>query len=376
MIIKKNEENFEPKEDVIEVSSKLDEINYSLKIYFSKDKQSIIFKVEQEYIQTHYYYEKFFLIDFKRDYKRFNMMNTLVEIFQNLKSIIDTYSTKIENAPSNKLKITISNNSEIIAIFNLRKKIRSQNRLNLVLMEQIQENRNKIKSIKKQSAKLEKNMKSQNDIINDINSKIDNINENLENLLKELNNIKEDTNNNSSSIPKRNENKKQNKINKKIKEEEIDNKKDITNKKEEGKEYEDDISLTEKETKCKKQVFYEILFILNIFIIIFIAYLFWKIKSLEIKGREEYLKIEQLKKKYSFFRQLDSLDVEDIKFLQNTFVTGEIYLDVEEKENENIREDEEKNEEVDNINELNENKNENIDNDFKDEIKNNKRSKE
>ena len=374
MIIKKNEENFEPKEDAIEVSQKLDEINYSLKIYFSKDKQSIIFKVEQEYIQTHYYYEKFFLIDFKRDYKRFNMMNTLVDIFQNLKSIIGKYSTKIENAPSNKLKITISNNSEIIAIFNLRKKIRSQNRLNLVLMEQ--ENRNKIKSIKKQSAKLEKNMKSQNDIINDINSKIDNINENLENLLKELNNIKEDTNNNSSSIPKRNENKKQNKINKKIKEEEIDNKKDITNKKEEGKEYEDDISLTEKETKCKKQVFYEILFILNIFIIIFIAYLFWKIKSLEIKGREEYLKIEQLKKKYSFFRQLDSLDVEDIKFLQNTFVTGEIYLDVEEKENENIREDEEKNEEVDNINELNENKNENIDNDFKDEIKNNKRSKE
>ena len=148
MILKKNEENFEPKEEaIIEVSQIIDEINYTLKIYFSKDKQSIIFKIEQENIQPHYYYEKFYLIDFKRDYKRYSLMNNLSEIFQDIQLIINKFSTKIENDPSNKVKITIHNNSDILAVFTLRKKIRSQNRLNVVLMDQIQENKNKVKSV-------------------------------------------------------------------------------------------------------------------------------------------------------------------------------------------------------------------------------------
>ena len=214
MIIKKNEENCEPKEDVIiEVSKIIDEINYTLKIYFSKDKQSIIFKIEQENIQMHYYYEKFYLLDFKRDHKRYSLMNNLSQIFQDIQFIINKYSTKIENDVSNKIKITIYNNSEIFVIFTLRKKIRSQNRLNLVFMDQIQDNKNKVKTMKKQSTKLEKNLKSQNDIINDINNKIDTINENLDNIIKEINDIKEDIKNNSK------ENKK-NKITKKKKEEE------------------------------------------------------------------------------------------------------------------------------------------------------------
>ena len=106
MIIKKNEENCEPKEDVIiEVSKIIDEINYTLKIYFSKDKQSIIFKIEQENIQMHYYYEKFYLLDFKRDHKRYSLMNNLSQIFQDIQFIINKYSTKIENDVSNKIKI-------------------------------------------------------------------------------------------------------------------------------------------------------------------------------------------------------------------------------------------------------------------------------
>ena len=58
-------------------------------------------------------------------------MNNLSEIFQDIQLIINKFSTKIENDPSNKVKITIHNNSDILAVFTLRKKIRSQNRLNL-----------------------------------------------------------------------------------------------------------------------------------------------------------------------------------------------------------------------------------------------------
>ena len=387
MILKKNEENFEPKEDVIiEVSQKLDEVNYSLKIYISKDKQSIIFKVEQENIQTHYYYEKFYLEDFKRNYKIFNMMNSLLDIFQNLKTIIGNYSTKIENTPSNKLKITISKSSEIFAIFSLRKKIRSQNRLNLVLMEQIQENKNKIKSIKKQSTKLEKTTKSQDEIINEINTKIDNINENLDKIIEEINDLKEEQKNNQSSIQKGNENKKQNKTNKKLKGEEMNKNKskDTSNKKEEGKEDDVNMSLPKK----RRQIFYDMLLILNIFIIILVAYLFKKIHTLERNEQLEKLKFKQMRKKYTFIRLMESMKEEELLFVQKIFESGEVLEDEieqdkkklkpkrkeseKEKEDENIKKDDDYN-----INELNEDKNRNIDNNgSKDEIKNNNKLKE
>ena len=156
----KNGENSQNHEDnIIEISKNINEINFSLKIYFAKDKQSIIFKVEQDNIQTYYYYEKFYLLDFKNNNKRFNLMNNLNEIYLNIKYIVDKYSTKIEEEATNKIKIEFSNNSEIIATFSLRKKILSQNRLNPILEQQIQLNKNKIKAIKKQASKLEKSVK-------------------------------------------------------------------------------------------------------------------------------------------------------------------------------------------------------------------------
>ena len=363
MILKKNEENFEPKEEaIIKVSQIIDEINYTLNIYFSKDKQSIIFKIEQENIQTHYYYEKFYLKDFKRDYKRSTLMNNLSEVFQDIKLIINKYSTKIENDPSNKVKITIYNNSDILANFTLRKKILSQNRLNVVLMDQIQENKNKVKSIKKQSTKLEKNMKSQNDLINDINNKIDTINENLDNIIKEINDIKDDIKNKNNNFKEN----KRNKTTKKIKEEEKSKNNDI--KKEEIK-GEDEIIQNQKKKICKKEKFYEIVFIFNIFIIILIAYLFFKMKSLEQKEQFEKKKVNKMKKKYSFVNILESLSEEDIKFIQHAFETGEITKNDDEEDGD----DEDKNDiKID----IKDNKGENIEKDLKGDKNDNKRLKE
>ena len=129
MIIKKNEEKLEQNENVInELNIENGEINYCLKIYFSKDKKAIIFKVSQESIKTHYYYEKFYPADFQKDHPKYNSINdnnTLINISQDIKTIIEKNSTKIENDQTNKIKIIFYNDSKIIDTYILRKKILS-----------------------------------------------------------------------------------------------------------------------------------------------------------------------------------------------------------------------------------------------------------
>ena len=62
------EEKNEKKEtiDIIKISLNIDEDKYVINIYSSKDQSTIIFKIEQEKIQTFYFYEKFDLRDFKQ----------------------------------------------------------------------------------------------------------------------------------------------------------------------------------------------------------------------------------------------------------------------------------------------------------------------
>jgi hypothetical protein len=226
-------------------------------------------------------------------------------------------------------------------------------------MDQIQDNKNKVKTMKKQSTKLEKNLKSQNDIINDINNKIDTINENLDNIIKEINDIKEDIKNNSK------ENKKD-KITKKKKEEEK-----CKNIKEEIKE-DDEIFSNKKNKIYSKEAFYKIVFMLNIFIVILIAYLFFKMRSLEQKEKIEKIKENKMRKKYSFVNILESLSEDDIKFIQHAFETGEII-------NDNDGNLEEENEDDNNNNDIKisnkDNKDENIYKDLKGIINKNKKLK-
>ena len=341
MILKKNEENSMDKENnIIKVSQKIDEIIYILKIYFSKDKQSLIFKVEQECIQTYYYYEKYQIFELKQNHKRFNELNTLTEVYQNIKSITDKSTAKFELESLNKIKISFVNKSEALLDFTLRKKILSQNRLNALIIGQLEENKSKIKSNKKNVNKIEKTIKEQNDIINDINSKIEIMSEKLENIIKDIDNIKNTVKKLSTNY--------QNKKDK------YDEKKNKNNNSKESKENNNknksspEINNSTNKSFCK---IYEIILILNLIIIVLIAYIFLKLKKIDEKEVMDKKKLEGLKNKFSFLNYLADMKEEDLLYIQNTFDTGEIVNDEKEENEQNTNDNgKEGNEDKKNIN--------------------------
>ena len=171
----------EPK-DCLKIQINLGDENYFLKIFLSKDNLSIIFVLEKEKIKTNYYYGKFYLNELKKINKKFNSDNNIVLAFNRLKDITQNTTCKLEKE-SLKIKIYfMKNSSEFIAIFLLRKKIVDQKRLNLLLEDEIQENKSKIKILKKQVTKLDK-------IIENKNGLIDNINDTISKLKNEINDI-------------------------------------------------------------------------------------------------------------------------------------------------------------------------------------------
>lgn len=348
MILKKNEEKSKDEEDdIIEVSQKTDETTYFLKIYYSKDKQSIIFKVEQENIQTYYYYEKYQLSDLKKGNNKFNKMNTLTEVYQNIKLISDKSTSKFEIESSNKIKISFLDKSQTLLDFTLRKKVISQNRLNSIIIRQLEENKTKIKSIKKNTNKIEKNINEQNESINDINTKMETISEKLENIIKEIDHIKNTVKNistiNHNKQDKCNDKNNKNKNSKESYDDKHKNTTEIINNKKGNK------------SCCK---IYEFIFMLNLTIIILIAYIFFKLKAIDEKGEIEKQKLNSLKDKYSFLNYLYGITDQELLYIQNTFISG--IIQEKEKEIKNNNEQENKND-IDNNDKNNNFENKNID---------------
>jgi hypothetical protein len=348
MILKKNEEKSKDEEDdIIEVSQKTDETTYFLKIYYSKDKQSIIFKVEQENIQTYYYYEKYQLSDLKKGNNKFNKMNTLTEVYQNIKLISDKSTSKFEIESSNKIKISFLDKSQTLLDFTLRKKVISQNRLNSIIIRQLEENKTKIKSIKKNTNKIEKNINEQNESINDINTKMETISEKLENIIKEIDHIKNTVKNistiNHNKQDKCNDKNNKNKNSKESHDDKHKNTTEIINNKKGNK------------SCCK---IYEFIFMLNLTIIILIAYIFFKLKAIDEKGEIEKQKLNSLKDKYSFLNYLYGMTDQELLYIQNTFISG--IIKEKEKEIKNNNEQENKND-IDNNDKNNNFENKNID---------------
>lgn len=348
MILKKNEEKSKDEEnDIIEVSQKTDETTYFLKIYYSKDKQSIIFKVEQENIQTYYYYEKYQLSDLKKGNNKFNKMNTLTEVYQNIKLISDKSTSKFEIESSNKIKISFLDKSQTLLDFTLRKKVISQNRLNSIIIRQLEENKTKIKSIKKNTNKIEKNINEQNESINDINTKMETISEKLENIIKEIDHIKNTVKNistiNHNKQDKCNDKNNKNKNSKESHDDKHKNTTEIINNKKGNK------------SCCK---IYEFIFMLNLTIIILIAYIFFKLKAIDEKGEIEKQKLYSLKDKYSFLNYLYGMTDQELLYIQNTFISG--IIQEKEKEIKNNNEQENKND-IDNNDKNNNFENKNID---------------
>ena len=110
MFIKKNEDKAKSKNNnIIEIKQNVEGDYYTLKIYFSKGKDSIVFKIEPEKIKTYYFYEKFYLLDLKNQ-RKYALENSIEEIFKNLEYSINEKTTKIEKDLS-KMKINVINNN-------------------------------------------------------------------------------------------------------------------------------------------------------------------------------------------------------------------------------------------------------------------------
>ena len=338
----------EDSKDLLKLNINYNKENYLLKIFISKDNKSIIFKLEKEKIRTYYYYGKFYLNELKKMNKKFNSDNNINNIFINLKLITQNYICSLEKK-SLKIKILfIKNNTEKITIYSLRKKIVEQKRLNFQLNEEIQENKFKIKFLKKQIAKLDK-------IIQNKNNLIDNINNNIIKLTKTINNININTNNSDNIIENsKNKNNSDKVINKDYKDKEIKDinilnkkeekllKKNLLSKKrfqkndinKESKIY--NINISQKDNKLnqnqkdfifdfdnievlKNKKIFETLITLNIFTVVIIIYLLVSINDLK-SGMLFRMKDQGLLKKVTILNILDNYLDEKINGIKNNII--------------------------------------------------------
>ena len=158
----------EDKNNILKYYVNINEDIYIIKIYPSKNNITIIFKIEKEKIQIYYYYEKFDLKDFKQKSKKFLYDENIKDVFSNLKDNIDKCSIIIDKNLC-KIFIALSNDNGYIVDFTLRKKIISKNRLNILLINQIDFNNAGINSLIKEMAKLDIRIENQKNIIEDIN---------------------------------------------------------------------------------------------------------------------------------------------------------------------------------------------------------------
>ena len=154
--IKEEEEG----KDIIKTPVQYEKDHYLLKIFPSKDNISLIFKLEKEKVQTYYYYAKFQINDFKNINKKFNADTHIINVFLRLKDITKNYECSLEKKILKMNLSFIKKNNENLGIFTVKKKNVRQNRINLKLVEQIQENKSKLKLIKRQLAKLDKNIQN------------------------------------------------------------------------------------------------------------------------------------------------------------------------------------------------------------------------
>ena len=97
---------------------------------------------------------------------------------------------------------------------------------------------------------------------------------------------------------------------------------------------------------------------LNLTIIILIAYIFFKLKAIDEKGEIEKQKLNSLKDKYSFLNYLYGMTDQELLYIQNTFISG--IIQEKEKEIKNNNEQENKND-IDNNDKNNNFENKNID---------------
>ena len=186
--------------DTMKILINIKEEKYLLRIFPSKDKVTLTFKLEEEKIQTYYYIETFDLRDFRQKNKLFLSDDSIPELFSHLKEIRKNCSIELEKKIK-QINVCFKHNfdSKFVLNFTLMKYIVSQKNLNPILVELIQENKAKIKMLKRQIAKLNKAIQAKTDIINDFNNNIASINNSINNITNSNNaNKNEEEENNKS----------------------------------------------------------------------------------------------------------------------------------------------------------------------------------
>ena len=183
--------------DIIELAINLNEEKYIIKIYPSRDNINLVFKLEKEKIQTYYYFEKFDLRDFRQANKIFISDYDIKSVFIRLKDISNSYSILLEKNEARMILIFRKEIEKFNIKFILRKKIVSQDRLNPLMVQQIQENKSKIIMMKEQILKLDISLQTKNEVITNINNNLTHINNIIYNI--NLNNSINSTKNSSSN---------------------------------------------------------------------------------------------------------------------------------------------------------------------------------
>lgn len=320
-----NEENdIEENKDLLKVSIVKDDDKYLLKIFLSKKTESIVFLLEKEKIKTYYYYGKFDFNKLKQINKIFNSDNNIINAFLRIKDITNRYSSSIEKK-SNLIKIFYMRNSqEPFLYFKVRKKIVAQNRLNSQIVEEIEENKGKIKTLKKQLTKLDKTIQNKNQLIDNINNKIIKITNIINEVNIKVQNSYNNNDKNQKGINDKIEIAKKELINssiflgekiKKDEKEKKNNKYKINVSQKQGKsesnqkDKKSKLPLKNEEILKNKKV-YETLITFNCISIFIIIYLLYSINILKSNMNSEAMKENDIMKKIIFLNSIDDSFVE------------------------------------------------------------------
>ena len=358
--------------DSLNLKIEKDNINYLLKIFPSKDNISLIFKLEKDKIQTSYYYAKYDLDDFKKISKKFQQENNIKNIYFKMKEIISNNTCKIEKKGLTYEIKFYKQNKEKIFFFTLKKKIVAQERLNEILFYQIQEDKAKIKDLRKKSTKLEKAIQNKNDIIDNLNLELINLEETALNLKEKISEVEANSkitqitpskenddeikktytinkeenellkknltltqekkqnenieNNNNNNINKGylNNNNNFNNNNKKNKKEEKNNKQKEDNK---NKKPEPDTLFCLDNEVYKNKKAYESLICFNFICILIVMYLLCSIYALKSNLTFEKIKDQELMKKVTLFSLLDDNSEDELGGIRENIVDFNIKND-------------------------------------------------
>ena len=170
-------------ENNIKIPIYLNEEKYIINIYPSKNNINIIFKLEKEKIISYYFFAKFDLKDFHQLNKVFLIDKNINDIFISLKLLCKSYIINIQPTKKEyKMNIVLQNLENKKIKFTLIKKIVSQEKINPILEEQIEDNKLKLNILRNQIIKMNKLSLLKNDVINKIKSSLTNINNKLNNI--------------------------------------------------------------------------------------------------------------------------------------------------------------------------------------------------